>query len=552
MISFFIKWDDLDKPWMRHQDCWSFGTSFIQPFKNPVIEAFLIIGVYRRLVVVRERLTESSLSEHDFKDGYPELHVSQNEYDRLADNIKRWPLEFITVEIIQSQAKPTIYTAELQAGEWGVAPVYLISTEDAIVCDWDITKLYSFISIDSFDLIEAAFFLSGLNPYNSKTLFKCIRVLTERSKAILSRKNCQINYPEPAPTVLPHALKDKNHAEVTRCYREILSASLRRWSPIGGDNNFACELSGGLDSANVTAIARTVFRYPVSTYGMLLDGEIGKQQSHRRQEFTQKFQTSDHIIDAIKFPPLLPGGSRLQRKTIGPYDEPYSEALESMLSVAVFNNHLIILTGIGGDELVLPDSFEIENLKKASESKQRLRIRSLLETTSYMTAFARAVCLDDEISSQAAPKTIIPETALKASQTRAPVFLRKGIWPINPLCTPELVRYCHTLPPTWRAKKRLHRELLLENGISNGTVNPQLRENFSGLMTHAMSITSRSLIQKLFSNLLLSELGLIDGKKIKDEYDNYINNKSICTPGIFYDICVLELTIRCIAGENFI
>jgi len=550
MLSLLINRDDLAKSWTKFQDCWTFGNSYIKPFDHPVLEAFLVSDSQRHLVVVRERHRDLSLP-HDSKDKYPEIHVSKEEYNLLIDNIKCWQLEFVTVEFTKCEAnldENTIFTIEIQAGKWGTVPIYLLSNRSTIACDWDITKLYQFINVESLDFIQAAHFLSGLTHYSSKTLFKDIKVLTERSKAILSREETRIDYPEPAPLILTYELED--NAEVTHFYREILSASLRRWFPISGDRCFGCELSGGLDSANVTAVASNVYDHPISTYGMLLAGDMGRHQVARRQELIQKFNATDRTVDAIAFPPLTPKGSRWHRKKIWAYDEPYSEALESMLSIARSNDSSIILTGIGGDELVLPDWFEVEDYHKNAEGKKNRFLNNYMShINGYMPNFVREFCMDAEISTPAAPKPIIPESALMASRCRAPVFLRNGIWPINPLCTPELVNYCHSLPLNWRAKKYLHRKLLLEHGISENTVYPKVRENFSGIMAHAVSNNSKQLIKNLLSSLTISELGLIDGKKITCEYDNFLNGKSTHNPGMFYDVCILELTIRSVANK---
>jgi asparagine synthase (glutamine-hydrolysing) len=283
---------------------------------------------------------------------------------------------------------------------------------------------------------------------------------------------------------------------------------------------------------------------------MLLTGDMGRNQVDRRQELIQKFNATDHTVDAIAFPPLTSKGSRWHHKKIWAYDEPYSEALESMLSIAISNDNSIILTGIGGDELVLPDWFEVEDYHKNAEGKKNHFLNdSMFHTTGYMPNFVREFCIDAEISTPAAPKPIIPESALMASRCRAPVFLRNGIWPINPLCTPELVNYCHSLPLSWRAKKYLHRKLFLEHGISENTVYPKIRENFSGIMAYTVFTHSKQLIKNLLSSLIISELGLIDGKKIMCEHDNFLDNKATHNPGIFYDICILELTVRSVAGK---
>jgi asparagine synthetase B (glutamine-hydrolysing) len=153
-----------------------------------------------------------------------------------------------------------------------------------------------------------------------------------------------------------------NEDKVTANYREILSASLQRWSFHTDSSLLGRELSGGLDSANITAIAASICNQRVASYGTVFAGEMGKQQEFRRRELVEKFNTVDYSVGAncIQYYPLSPNGSRLSN-LVNYYEEIYSELVEAMLNVAKANGHKVILSGIGGDELLLPDSFTMRN-----------------------------------------------------------------------------------------------------------------------------------------------------------------------------------------------
>lgn len=555
MISFIIKWKDLDIPLTQKQNnSWVFGDSYVEIFNHSIIESFLIKGIDKYLLVIRERLDNFSLPSTEFQEKYPKFEVDNSEYELITNNLRKWPLEFLILEIVKPETSPSNYVINLEAGVWGTAPVYLISTEGIIAGSWDITKLYPFIDVNCVDIAEVIYFLSGIQGYTSRTIFKNIKLLTERAKAFFEPGSWHIEYPEPAPQISPHFLTEK--ALVTDTYREILSSSLQRWSCHRNVGGLGCELSGGLDSANVTAIAPSVCDFQVATYGTILLGEMGRQQERRRKELIEKFHTLDYTVDAshVSYHPLSPNGSRLRRKLMNPYEELYSELFEAMLAIANKNGHKVILTGIGGDELVLPDSFEIGRCKEDKRRETQKRKESLFSgcffpTTHFMHPLARIIC-EEKVSAQTKfPKTKIPESALNAARFRAPMFLRNGIWPLNPLCTPELVEFCHKLPLRWRAKKYLQRQLLKELNISKNTIYPKIKESFSGLMNTSISNTSKSHVKRLFEESYLSEINFIDQNKISKEYESFIDGKSSYDSGIFFMFSTLEMTLRSITGR---
>jgi asparagine synthase (glutamine-hydrolysing) len=551
MISFEIKWEDIGKPLVqRRKNRWVFGSSYIEVYDHSILESYLIRGDNKLLLVVREKLDNYSFSESIQKDGTQEFEIDKEKYEKIASNAKKWPLEFLLLEVVNIGTNSNNYSISLQTGVWGTAPVYLTSTKESIAGNWDITKLYPFIKADCIDLAQVIYYLSGLEGYSSRTIFKNVKLLTERAKAVFEPTNWHIEYPEPAPEYSPHFLMDD--AEVTDIYREILSASLKRWSCHKNSDLVGCELSGGLDSANVTAVAASVCNSPIATYGMILDGEMGKQQQLRRKELIEKFNTLDYTIDAaqIQNHPLFLDGSRMQNRLINPYEETYSEMNQALINKEKANNHKVILTGLGGDELLLPDSFEIDKDKNTKKDKTIFFSRTFFLIPRIMHPLAFLICEEKINTKRDIPKAILPESALNAARHQAPVFLRNGIWPLNPLCTPELIEFCHKLPLRWRAKKYLHRQLLRELSISENTVTPEIKENFVDVMNNAITNTSQSLVKYLLKESYLSEMDLIDKQKANKEYDSVIAGISSSNPGLFYWVSNLELTIRSIRGEK--
>src|SRR5207244_3126080 len=136
----------------------------------------------------------------------------------------------------------------------------------------------------------------------------------------------------------------------------------------------------------------------------------------------------------------------------------------------------VVFTGIGGDELMYlrPP----ERPCASEDTARQTDPLGIITPACYETAAATpAVTL---------PPTVVPESALHAIACRAPVFLRAGCWAVNPLCTPELVRFCQWLPPRWRSGKLLHRTALERAGHRREVVPPARRENFTDVMQYGL------------------------------------------------------------------
>ena len=84
------------------------------------------------------------------------------------------------------------------------------------------------------------------------------------------------------------AARLRPHARVAETFREILGASMRRWLS-ADDGPAAVELSGGLDSSIVVAVAAGTATRPVRSYGVVMPGALGGHQRVRRREVVRRF-----------------------------------------------------------------------------------------------------------------------------------------------------------------------------------------------------------------------------------------------------------------------
>ena len=206
--------------------------------------------------------------------------------------------------------------------------------------------------------------------------------------------------------------------------------------------------------------------------------------------------------------------------------------VSNMLALARADGAKVIFTGLGGDEQL--------SLRRSERSSANGRSRSFRPT--ILTAKTEAL-VRGTLSEPSAPASVVPEPSLQAFACRSPLFLQFGLWPISPLCAPELIRFCEWLPREWREAKRLHRVYLERLGLSASVVHPAVREDFSEVMHYAMREHAKHLIEGLLRNSALVDAGYVDGAALRQRYEQY---KEDCRVGAqpFYEVAALELALQ--------
>jgi len=320
-----------------------------------------------------------------------------------------------------------------------------------------------------------------------------MNVLTERSTGRFDESGLTVTYPNDAFHAAPRRLRPD--ADVLAAYDTIVRNAVKQRAASLGQ--VVVEVSGGLDSANVAVSLARLADRPVASYGLIVGGAPGAQQRQRRTELINLLGLNDLTVDALDWLPLCPKGRRVAGEVFWPFDEPYSEAIGAALAQCTEAGKTIVYTGIGGDELM--------SLREFERSPRPVDMQP--ELGRLLTDHGRSL-LDSQYP--AAPAPVIPEPSLLAFACRSPVFLRAGVWPVSPLCAPEMVRFCEWLPVEWRRGRRLHRQRLTDAGIPSGWVEPALRENFAPVMAQAMTEHGRRLADALLPDSLLVQLGLVE------------------------------------------
>lgn len=455
------------------------------------------------------------------------VHLDPEAYAARRRELLGWPLDFVMVEQLSSGE------LTVRAGEWGAAPLYLTRNRDGSVNgSWDRAELPR-PAREGIDEVVAARFLAGLWTYGHRTLWTRVLRLSERSTARITLDQLRMDYPSAALQARPRRLRDT--ANPVSAFDALLDAAARlREHPTEAS---AVEISGGLDSATVALSVGSGDRVAAQSYALSIGGPAGGQQLRRRQAIVSHGQFDDVLVDAEAHLPLGSGGRRGSGRWIDPDEEPYGDALEAALAAVVDRGVRVVYTGIGGDELlavhtpISTPTYTADSTAAPGSAPQRTMLS------------ARARALVEELPHT--PAAVVPEPALLAAGSRAPVFLRAGVWPVNPLCAPQLVRFGEWLPQEWRSDKVLFRQYLRECGdLSAEVLTPVLRENFAHVMTAAVRrFTDSSRCRRIRRSSRLAELGLIERAELTRVLSLARRDPAQAIRVGLYEVLVLELTL---------
>ncbi len=538
MISFSIDIKDIIYPCTATSKGWCFNESSIEPFAHQSLESFAITNGIQYLFVVRERNTQ--IITNETKKSTLRI-VCDNEFREVTKNLREWSLHYISLLIDRNAI--TIHT-----GKWGVAPIYLVESNNKLLGHWNPKEHYKHLSLLTLDKeLVSHYLITYYRPYSKKTIFPQMHRLTERSVAHWSGNNTlEIIYPPSLEQ--PFARELKPNADVVGMFKEILNHSMKRW--IHDDmKTISAELSSGLDSGIVSIIASSLTSTKLQTYGLLVMDEYKEAQISRRNEFIARFGYEDTSIDIEGFLPFSRNSYRIINAEMVPWEGCYHAAFNHLLSLAKQKKNNLLFTGFGGDELFFSywDEMDDEDKKSyiSSAYLQRDKVPLFIKDDLYETYF------DTVNSIKRAPKSLMSDSSVEAVAYGSPVYLSNNIWPVSPYCTPELINFCRSLPFSWRKNRRLQREFLAQSGCSKKITHPQKPEDFGPVMFHALQ-QSVSQVNKLFKNSYLADLGYIEPKKFISAYQEHINHQQTSKYSNidFYTVIALEYTMRSLVAKQ--
>lgn len=513
--------DYFKEPWERKNNKLVQHENFIEPFESPYVEHVFINDGFINVFIIREKNFRKEKNTI-FNNSQSICKVDSLQLNELIKSTKDSDLEFIII-IIDSKNRQT----RLIKGMSNNVPLYYITNSNLLCASWDLNDLYCHLRLKN--IFNNKMLISHLLlnfKYSNSTIYNDINLLSERSEVVFDSFKSTIKLPDSYPVHKERLIKSEVNIF------ETFSSLLRRKLLIHGINlnNFICELSGGLDSAIVAIIAAQINDKPIKTIGMIFNGDMGNQQENRRREIIEKFNIIDTPAYINGLYPLINDGETLSNGKASIYDEIYHEALQYSLSLSPLDGGAV-LTGIGGDEL----SIVYDSLEPCDKSMFQEKLQS--------HPFVVYNKSDEMISLPLPP---IARSAIISAQARAPIFLRNGLWPINPLCCNQIVKFCQYLPKTIKENRKLHRDVLNYHGVSKHYIYPQIRENFSEFYETSMKVVNMKNIRKLIKESQLHDMGYIDKKILLKSFTNYCETNVDDNPLIYYIISSLEYNLKLI------
>lgn len=498
------------------------GRSVISAYDHACCETLFIQATDRWFYVVREQLDSSPDTLTQF------LH-NPDEYRSLYQENVRWPLDYVLIEVVHNGQNARL---RVRAGSLGMAPLYFSVSQGKLTLSWDFADLAA-IGSHAIDFEIAAHFLALHTFYTSRQVCTGISMLTERSSLYVDGSDVRFIYPSAAPEAVPMPLRAE--VDALAVFETLLNSALSARK--GAVDTLALELSGGMDSTAVAVAAVTRWGAPIVSKGIILSGKCRESQIQRRQIVAEQLGLSDEQIEMTDFMPTL-NLNPLCRNLEHPFAELYLDAFQALWASVSASGRGILLTGIGGDELF--PRFDIDPGMKCPRAGDRLHvINTLAESLLTKRALhaSRAALLCD------APRGVIPETSLLANVCRSPYMLRNGLWPVNPLCDPNLVAYCHRLPVEYRLKRELVRRYLRTKLKSDLFPINYEKETFESVLPEVIAQHSDRIGCQL-RECALADLGLVKLDAVKALLDKVARTRNTAATAPVAFFLFLERFVR--------
>ncbi|MBL8518893.1 MAG: hypothetical protein JNM76_18180 [Betaproteobacteria bacterium] len=555
MLRMTLHAPDLIRRPVRTASGWTFGRSVIEPFAHNALHAECIASAKRTLISVRERMRGESVNLERIG------LVSERALDDHLRALRQRPLDFNYVEVVHEGDSAGV---RLGCGRWGSAPIYLLARNGVLHAHWDIAALYEALPNAKLDPAFAAKYLVELDhPYSRRTIFPDIHMLTERSVARIGPTLERIAIRYPSAERHAEARRLKPGARVTAAFKDILQSAMHM-RILSDEQIVALELSGGLDSTLVAASAASLRGPGVRSYGMIMPGPDGEWQRRRRDDTVRRFGLIDRSFPAATQPPFGPTSARVRTDGMIPFGEFYDEAVGHLMDLARADGVDTIFTGMGGDELCSLQWGEVDGGPEASDcdempddsmdidSNCRDDTREVADShepaAPTLTRYADDAYHEGVDDLDPAPEPLLYRSALESAAAVSALYLRKGIWPVSPLCTPELVEFCRRLPFLWREDRTVHRKVLASYGCPRLITRPTHLETFLGVMHKALSQDAAPRLRDLFAEPRLADQGLVDAARLRELYGQFRQGDRRYEDQILA-AAMLELTVRSVESR---
>jgi hypothetical protein len=464
------------------------GGCLAEPYAHPMTEHTAVTDGTRTVIILRERV------RHRPSLPPAPVRVGPSELDQVTAMARQWRADYVLIET--ERRKPVRVTA----GGARTTPLYLAHHDGLLHGSWDMGRLRPYAG--GLNPKEATRMLAYHPRYSYETAFTGIWRLTERAVAT-SGGDLYIRYPDPVPHARPRELA--GGADVLAAFAKAIDTALDL-RPIDPETT-TFHLTGGLDSGSIATSAAHRWPAKLNTATLIITGPGREHQVRRRNEILSRLPFGHHDVQVDTTGLLMfgPNCDRARGELISPYDEPLYEHMAALNAQVAALGARVVVSGLGGDEMVAVGS---------AESEQAARDKAEKFDLPWLGLVARAALRygDDQI----APPALAGGITLLAAECVAPPLLRAGLWPVHPFAERPLVTLGDQLPFHWRELKQLQRRHLATFGLSEDACNPSVRESFAELVEQSLLVSGLPLLRRiLVQGSPLIEAGLLDPDGLK-------------------------------------
>ena len=315
-------------------------------------------------------------------------------------------------------------------------------------------------------------------------------------KAVFGKDGLQFSPCENIRIALAASLSDRGYA--TDAFLDLIISVVQPM--LTRSKRPLLEFSGGIDSTCV-ALAAAKGRGSLESYGLIQPGAVGRQQRARREELIELLALTDYTGPAERVLPLDTLMSDECQITV--YDDSYRMSMLSIFAEHGLEDVDLVISGLGGDELAMERTFWRHDGEMPGYSSR---------------------------------------SALISSMSNFDMFMRRGIWPLNPLAHPRVVSFCRMLPDPLRKDRLFARLAMARSGLSDGYIFPRYKETFANVLyLQALECD----VDQLLETSILGDYGIFDVSRLLSKTHKSTElGPSIKLIGRLYYTCKLESVLK--------
>lgn len=498
MLRASLRFQDLGAPATIGRQVIEFGKSRIEPFCHSLLRTRIVASSGAITILVHERLDGD---EEPFF--VAEQLQAPNTHADWRKSISLFPLDFIALIIDNAERQ-----VEIKTSRWGSSTLYYKVDSEKLEISWNIDELLADRALN-LSRREVALFLARQKRFDACTLVEDVgRIPPDTTVRFDSKRGAVFSYPAPWAGVRAHHVAPS--VDPSAVLFDAVAATLGV-RPLRTDQT-ALEISGGMDSAVVALAAREAIGPGLRSYGVVFDGPMGEAQSARRAKVVSAAQALDFPVPCHMVLPYRDGGKRSGPWAAYPEEENYPDIFNAIYSFCAEAGVTCIVSGTGGDELM--------PLFEGEAELDCVVLAPISSRIPFATPALEAATQSERDSSY--PVTPTSQSASAGVASRSKALMLRGIWPVNPFLSPEIIDWAAKLPHSFRRGRSLHKAILASR-VPNANFHTEYhKETFmpyylDGVRRH------KEALAKLIANGQSSKAGLIDAGAALSVFDEALS-----------------------------